>query len=209
MPMPAGSAIDALIDRGRESPALEYKQSAPWRDLRLAIVKAALAFANTWSGGYIVIGMNGLDAGRYEATGMLPEHLAGYTLDTVQAEVNRHAAPSVSLDAAWHEHDGRTFFVIAVDPFEDVPVICTRDARDDRQRAVLRRAAIYTRSRRMVSSAPIDNPEDMRALLDLATDRSVARLRARGLLPPLATGVPIDEDRFGEQERSIEQEREA
>lgn len=205
--MPDGPDIDALIARGRESPNLEYKRSMPWDNLRLDIVKAALAFANTRNGGYIVMGMNPLDGGQYEAAGMSSGHLAGYALDAVQAEVNRYAAPSVALDAARHEHGGRTFFVIAVDPFEDVPVICTRDARDERQRAVLRRAAIYTRSRRMVESAPIDNPEDMRALLDLATDRSVARLRARGLLPPVAAGVPGDEDRFGEQERSIEQER--
>ena len=203
MPMPAGSAIDALIDRGRESPNLEYKQSAPWRDLRLAIVKATLAFANTRGGGYIVIGMKHLGGDQYEAEGMTPGHLAEYTLDQMQSFVNGYATPFVSLDAARHEHDGRVFYVIAVDPFEDMPVICQRDAGDD-----LRRAAIYTRSRRMVSSAPIDNPEDMRALIDLATDRSVARLRARGLLPPVAAGVPIDEDRFGEQERSIEQERE-
>lgn len=201
--MPDGSDIDALIARGRESPNLEYKRSEPWDNLRLNIVKAALAFANTRNGGYIVIGMNPLGGGQYEAAGMMPEHLGGYTLDTVQTEVNRYAAPSVSLDAARHEHGDRTFFVIAVDPFEDVPVICTRDAGDD-----LRRAAIYTRSRRMVSSAPIDNPEDMRDLIELATDRSVARLRARGLLPPVAAGVPTDEDRFGEQERSIERERE-
>ena len=203
MPMPAGSAIDALIDRGRESPNLEYKRSMPWDSLRLNIVKAALAFANTRNGGYIVIGMNPLGGGQYEAEGMSPEHLAGYTLDTVQTEVNRHAAPFVSLDAAQHEHDGKTFFVIAVDPFGDVPVICTSGAGD------LRQAAIYTRSRRMVSSAPIDNETDMRDLIDLATDRSVARLRARGLLPPVAAGVPIDDDWFDEQERSIEQEREA
>lgn len=202
--MPDGPDIDAFIDRGRESPALEYKRSAPWLELRLGIVKAALAFANSRDGGYIVIGMRRLAGDQYEAEGMRPEHLAEYALDTVQGFVNGYAVPFVSLDAAQHEHDGRLFFVIAVDPFEDVPVICTRDAGDD-----LRRAAIYTRSRRVISSAPIDNPEDMRALIDLATDRSVARLRARGLLPPLAAGVPIDEDRYGEQERSIEQEGEA
>ena len=202
--MPDGPDIDAFIDHGRESPALEYKQSAPWLELRLGIVKAALAFANSRDGGYIVIGMRRLAGDQYEAEGMRPEHLAEYALDTVQGFVNGYAVPFVSLDAAQHEHDGRLFFVIAVDPFEDVPVICTRDAGDD-----LRRAAIYTRSRRMVSSAPIDNPEDMRAMIDLATDRSVARLRARGLLPPVAAGVPSDEDQFDEQERSIEHEGEA
>ena len=188
----------------------------PWADLQIGIVKAALAFANTRGGGYIVIGMEPLANGRYEMEGMTSEHLAGYALDDVQSFVNRHAAPFVSLDAMQHEYDGKTFFVIAVDPFEDVPVICTSGAEGLQLAAFYTRgsrdlqlAAIYTRSRRVISSAPIGNPDDMRALIDLATDRSVARLRARGLLPPLAAGVPIDEDRFGEQERSIEQEEEA
>lgn len=202
--MPDGPDIDALIARGREAPNLEYKRSMPWRDLQIGIVKAALAFANTRGGGYIVIGMTQLPGDRYEPDGMAPEHLGEYTLDSVQEFVNSYAAPFVSLDAVQHEHGGKTFFVIAVDPFEDVPVICTRGSGDD-----LRQAALYTRSRRVISSAPIDNPEDMRALIDLATDRSVARLRARGLLPPVAAGIPSDEDRFGEQERSIEQEGEA
>ena len=203
MPMPDGPDIDALIARGREAPNLEYKQSMPWKDLKLHIVKAALAFANTRDGGYIVIGMVPLPGDRYEPEGMDPEHLGEYTLDKVQDFVNGYAAPFVSLDATRHGYGGKTFFVIAVDPFEDVPVICTRDAGDD-----LRRAAIYTRSRRMISSAPIDNPDDMRALIDLATNRAVARLRARGILQSVAPSAPTDEDWFAEQERSIERERE-
>ena len=210
MPLPDGPDIDGLIARGREAPNLEYKQSMPWDDLnlKLKLVKAALAFANTRDGGYIVIGMEQLADDRYEPQGMTPEHLAGYTLDKVQTEVNRYAAPFVSLDATPHKYGGKTFFVIAVDPFEDVPVICTRDAETRDAEVVLRRAAIYTRSRRMVSSAPIDNPDDMRALIDLATDRAVARLRARGILQSVAPSAPTDEDWFTEQERSIERERE-
>lgn len=200
MPLPDGPDIDALIARGREAPNLEYKQSTPWDDPKL--VKAALAFANTRDGGYIVIGMKRLPGDRYEPEGMGPEHLAGYTLDKVQSFVNGYAAPFVSLDATRHEYGGKTFFVIAVDPFEDVPVICTSGAGD------LQQAAIYTRSRRMISSAPIRNPEDMRALIDLATDRAVARLRARGILQSVAPSAPTDEDWFTEQERSIERERE-
>lgn len=202
MPLPDGPDIDGLIAAGREAPNLEYKRSAPWDGIRLGIVKAALAFANTRDGGYIVIGMTRFPGDRYEPEGMTPEHLAGYTLDDVRSFVNRHAAPFVSLDATQHERDGKTFFVIAVDPFEDVPVICTSGAGD------LQLAAIYTRSRRMVSSAPIDNPEDMRALIELATDRAVARLRARGILPSVAASAPTNDDWFTEQERSIERERE-
>lgn len=174
MPPPDGPTTDALIAIGRESASLEYKQSEPWGRLRLQIVKAALAFANTQDGGHIVIGMKRLDDDRYEAEGMAPEHLATYRLDDVQAQVNRYADPAVSLDGFRHEHGGKTFFVIAVDEFEDVPVICRRDAGDGE----LRRAAIYVRPRGMNASAPIDNQTDMRALLARATEKALtARLR--------------------------------
>lgn len=169
----------------------------PWEDLKLQVVKAALAFANTRDGGYIVIGMTQLPGDRYEPEGMDPEHLGEYTLDKVQDFVNGYAAPFVSLDATRHGYGGKTFFVIAVDPFDDVPVICTSGAGD------LQQAAIYTRSRRMISSAPIRNPEDMRALIDLATDRAVARLRARGILQSVAPSAPTDEELFARQEGDI------
>lgn len=192
------SNIASLIERGREARWLEYEQSAPWEELRLNIAKAALAFANTRGGGYIVIGMRALGNDGYEATGVQDEHLATYSLDTVQTGVNRYADPAVSLDCATHEHDSKKFFVIAVDEFDAVPVICTRDAERE-----LRRAAIYTRSRRMAASAPIERQDDMRALLDLAADRALERrvghLRSIGLLPREASTVPTDEERFARQ----------
>lgn len=170
MPSPDAPDIDALIAIGRESASLEYKQSEMWATLRLQIVKATLAFANTQGGGHIVIGMKRLADDQYEAEGMAPAHLATYRLDHVQAEVNRYADPAVSLDGFRHEHDGKTFFVIAVDEFEDVPVICTRDGGDGE----LRRAAIYARTRLMNASAPIDNQTDMRTLLARATRKALA-----------------------------------
>ena len=196
-----GLDIAELIERGQEARWLEYKQSAPWEELALKIVKAALAFANTRDGGYIVIGMKDLGNDRYAADGMPDGHLGTYRLDEVQSWVNRYADPAVALDCAAREHDGKSFYVITVDEFEAVPVICTRDANGE-----LRRAAIYTRPPRMVSSAPIDNQADMRALIDLATDRAlgrqVAQLRSLGLLP-LEPAAPIDGDEFAKQREGV------
>lgn len=200
MPPPDGPAIDALIAIGRESANLEYKQSEPWASLRLQIVKAALAFANTQGGGHIVIGMRRLADDQYEAEGMAPEHLATYRLDDVQAQVNRYADPAVSLDGFRREHGGKTFFVIAVDEFEDVPVICRGGSEDGE----LRQAAIYVRARRKNESAPIDNQTDMRALLALATEKALtARLQelARAGVVQLAVADVLSSTGQFEQER--------
>lgn len=200
MPPPDGPDVDALIAAGRESPNLEYKRSAPWERLRLQVVKAALAFANTQGGGHIVIGMKRLADDQYEAEGMAPEHLATYRLDDVQTQVNRYADPAVSLDGFRHERDGKDFFVIAVDEFEDVPVICKRGSEDGE----LRLAAIYARSRRMNASAPIDNQTDMRALLARATEKALAaRLRslARAGITQLTVADVLSSTSQFEQER--------
>ena len=197
-----GLDIAGLIQHGREAWWLEYKQSAPWDELRLKIVKAALAFANTRGGGYIVIGMRRLARDQYEGEGMSDEHLMTYDLDTVHAGVNRYAEPAVPLDCAAHEHDGKRFYVVAASEFEDVPVICTRSADGE-----LQRAAIYTRARRIISSAPIDNQTDMRNLLDLATEKALERrvehLRSIGLLPKEDPTVPTDREQFAIQREEL------
>ena len=106
----------------------------------------------------------------------------------------------MSLDGFRHEHDGKTFFVIAVDEFEDVPVICRRDGGDGE----LRRAAIYVRPRRMNASAPIDTQTDMRALLARATEKAlVGRLQelARAGVVQLAVADVLSSTGQFERER--------
>lgn len=197
-----GLDVSDLIDRGREALWLEYKQSAPWDELKLKVSKAALAFANTRDGGYLVIGMRDLGNDHYEATGMTAEHLGTYGLDDVQAQVNRYADPDVSLDCAVREHNGKRFYVIAVDEFRDVPVVCTKGVDGE-----LRQAAIYARRLAPISSAPIDNQGDMRTLLDLATDRAlgreIQRLRSAGLWHSEPVAVETDSERFATQRGDI------
>ena len=45
------------FSRGVSLPNLEYKQSASWQELRIALIRTVLGMANTRGGGHIVVGM--------------------------------------------------------------------------------------------------------------------------------------------------------
>lgn len=77
MPLPDGPDIDALIAAGRESVGLEYKQSAPWSELRVNLIRTVLGMTNTRGGGRIVIGVAERDGG-YSPDGMSDEHIDAF-----------------------------------------------------------------------------------------------------------------------------------
>lgn len=68
------------------------------------------------------------------------------------------------------EHAGLRFIGIEVEEFDTVPVLCNRDYPD-----VLRDGACYVRSRKKPETAEVPRHEDMRDLLDLATEKLLQR----------------------------------
>jgi hypothetical protein len=64
--------------------------------------------------------------------------------------------------------------VIHVDEFDEIPVLCKR-ADTFNGRVILKEGACYVRSRGKPESAEVSTHEDMRALLELATDKAVAK----------------------------------
>src|ERR1019366_1316467 len=68
--------------------------------------------------------------------------------------------------------------VIAIHEFSDVPVICKRSLADG-NKMILRDGAIYVRSNRKPESREVANYDEMRELLDIATDRGVRRFVTR------------------------------
>ena len=202
MPLPDGPDIDALIARGRESVGLEYKQSAPWSELRVNLIRTVLGMANTRGGGRIVIGVAERDGG-YSPDGMSDEHIASFpTEEDLRAAVNGFAQPFVETLLDECEHDGWRFLVITVPEFEREPVLCMRP---DGHR--LQEGKLYVRSTRKPETVEIRNPTDMRALLRLATQKAlrqeVENLRDLGFLPPMAGTRPVDEELFARQEGDI------
>lgn len=183
--------IVRLINLLREERFLEYKQSMPWDALKEKIAKTAMAMANIPDGGTIIIGMT-KNGNLYEADGVVPEHLASYKVDDIQAYINRFADPFVKVQSTFVTVESKEFIAIVVAEFDEIPVICGRNSTD------LREGTVYTRSNRIPESVPISSQTEMRELLELATDKGVRKFMRRAHRTGIQGGAPqiSDDDLF-------------
>lgn len=186
-----------LLALGRELSGLEFKGPGPRSDRQLfaQVVRAVLGMANRRDGGTVVIGVQD-DQGSLHPVGVDEEDLATWHYDGVADALAEYADPSVSFDLEFKTHDGRTYVVVEVAEFEDIPVLCKRAYGD-----ILRNGACYVRTRRKPETSEIPAQADMRDLLNLATDkelrRFISRARSAGIIS--VSVVPDDRQRFEEQ----------
>ena len=186
--------FDDLIFAGRESTNLEYKRSAPWHELRIAIIRTVLGMANTRDGGHIVVGVVEREESSPYPEGVLREHREGFpSEEDFRAAVNGFAEPFVEPRLEWQEHSEKQFLVIEVPEFSREPVLCTRTE------GRLREGALYIRSTRKPETTDIRTVTDMQALVQLIREKALAEwlgefTRAGGrLLGPLEGQAPTDE----------------
>lgn len=179
--------LNRYLQSGRsERPDLEYKQGAGWKSLRDKIAQAALAMANLEGGGYIIIGMEEDDHGRYNLAGVDKDDVNTYKKDDISEFINKYADPYVEINMEVFEE---RIVVIQVSEFEEVPVICKKDSDH------LQQGRIYVRSRRKTESTPQPTVSDVREILDRAVDKGIRKQRKR-----LSSYVPHnDVDPFEEE----------
>lgn len=167
----------ALIEGGTETPQFEYKASQPWtaKPFREKIIRTILALTNIRDGGRVVIGVEEQPSGSYLPTGCEEDHVTTFVPDVMKDQVSECADPFVIFSVEHVAYNQKTFIVITVREFDEVPVICKKDGVE------LRRGAIYTRTRAgRPQSAPISNERDMREIIDLAVDKGNQKLKRRG-----------------------------
>lgn len=184
-----------IIRQRRETRGVEYKASQPFPSLAEKIAKTAMAMSNLQDGGCIVIGLAERGGG-FSPDGMRPDDANTYSQDTVQEYVNRFAQPYVDLAVYEVADDERLFIVIDVRQFQSVPTICARDS------AELRHGAIYVRSGRKNETAEIRTADEMRDIIEMATEKRLAAFlgtmeRAGVSLERLRTAVA--RERFEEE----------
>jgi hypothetical protein len=170
--------FEKVVREGRETLAIEFKAPMSWADddTKAKVIKAALAMANKRDGGLVVFGMGShpTERGRHVPTGMTPEQVDSFNPDHVVAKVNAHSDPSIDLSITLRTCDGCALIAIAVREFANYPVIC-REAFYVGGKAVILRGRMYCRSRRMPESSEVHRHEDLREIIDLATEKAVAR----------------------------------
>jgi predicted HTH transcriptional regulator len=201
-----------LIERGGETRDVEMKESLDFSETRIKakIAKSAMGMANTRDGGLIVLGMRELSGGRFEPQGMDPDHLRSIDQDRVSSSVMEYAAPYVELTVTPLPGDerpalkGKTFVVISVLEFSEVPVICKRQYQNEG----LREGAIFVRSFERRETREVQTEAEMRELVDLSTEKRLRRLlqiteRAGGAVVPAAYPERADEERFQAQREGL------
>ena len=188
-----------ILELGHETSGVEFKGPGPWTDrqLRAQLVRAVLAMANRRDGGKVIIGVED-NGGVLTPVGLNEDDLITWRYDDIAAGIAAYADPSVSFERQVKEYNGSEYVVLEVDEFADIPVLCKRD-----YPGVLRDGACYVRSRRKPETSEIPTQEDMRDLLELATEKKLrerlAQLERVGLIVLPSAGLQSTE-RF-ERER--------
>ena len=191
-----------LLSLGHEVRGIEFKPSGPRTDrvLFANVVRAALGMSNIRDGGRIVLGVE--EAGNtLNPVGLADSDLLTWNYDHIADSFGPYADPSIQFHVAEAEYQAKRFIIIWVYQFEEIPILCNKDETIS-GRVVLRKGACYVRSRRKPETTEIPTQEDMRALLDLATDKGIARWISRaqtaGIYLP-GTVAPSDQERFNQQ----------
>ncbi|MFC1916643.1 helix-turn-helix domain-containing protein [Chloroflexota bacterium] len=185
-------ALLELIYHGREERNLEYKRSINWEEpaTKAKIAKSAMAMANLPDGGAIVIGVEKTGEA-YDEVGMEQGHIESFRQDDVMEYINeKYANPYVELTVRPVSKDNKSFTVIQVQEFGQLPVICKNDGLEN-----LKRGALFTRSRVKHETVQVRRQTEMREILDLAVDKEIRRLRSHGLLTFVEAARASESDR--------------
>ena len=160
---------------GREQHGVEFKApGARTNSHFLAIViRAMIAMANRRDGGRVLIGIQEV-AGKPVIKGLSEEDAGTWPHDHLADSVATYADPRVDFDCHMVDVDTMRVIAIEVSEFPDVPVACKRSYQAGRK-MLLRDGAIYVRSNRKPESQEIENSDEARELLDLATEKHVRR----------------------------------
>lgn len=174
-----------LVDGPYETRAREYKGSSAWGAIKHHIAKTALGMANLRDGGFIVVGVSSGPNDTLTPDGVAAADLATFKQDDIQDWINKYADPYVQVHCAPRNHAERDYYVIRVEQFTSVPVICNK-ALDGPPEQALERGTIYVRPPGKVETRSA-LAEDLREVLDLATD-----IRLREFLGRMArAGIPL------------------
>lgn len=185
--------VDAALDRALEAPDVDFKESAPWEDVKWKIVKTTLGMGNLRGGGLVIVGVSERED-VWELQGIEADHLTSYESDIIADLLDKHMSPAPKVEAVLHEREGHTYLVFDIGEFDDLPFVRKRDGPD------LQRGAVNVRP---LSGRPrterIRSADDMRELLDLAAEKGARRILERmerlGRLPSTEVPVPGDVDR--------------
>lgn len=203
--VPASEHLVRWIECSGESGNIDAKGPMKWdgQALSAALAKDIAAFCNSPDGGVIVVGKSEAAPGKFENTGLTTEEADSFETTRVTNWINNRFTPPIRAVCYRHDHLGKTFIVITVQQFDDIPTFCVKSFQDpkDNRNHILREGAIYVRNQN-AESKPIGTVDEWRALIGLATKKRGDEFRS--MLDAMLKGKPLveqpsDEEQFGRE----------
>jgi hypothetical protein len=190
--------IAAFIAAGHEVRNVEFKGRGSTSDSEFVakVARAAIAMANQRDGGYVIIGVDEADPERCGLDAVLLAEWMDF--DTVVDKLNRYADPPVRLSRDLRQlPGGEDVVVLEVAEFDDIPILAARDS----PKNVIQLGHLYTRSFRKPESTSTHTHNELREVLDLATQKQLGRFlrTARGAGMPFPSEPSANEQYDGER----------
>lgn len=162
------------LDRCQESKSVDFKESAPWEELKLQIIRTALGMGNLRDGGIIVIGASERDD-NWDLTGISNEHLSTFDTDTVIDVINKYASPPIKIDLVTVKYrNDNLFLTIQIHEFLDAPFVCKKNGPENGKR--LREGDVFVRPSGKPRTTRITTADEMQDLLELAAEKRARRI---------------------------------
>lgn len=162
-------SIRQLINSRTEKANHDFKRAMNWRTIgnaeKWGLVKDALAMANTRDGGRLIIGIER----DYSYSNMSEEDQLSFDPTLFNNFYQRYTEPIHTCGVNHLDIDGNRLVVVSVPEFTDTPIICAKDATENRQQ-YLREGAIYIRHED-ASPQELRNAQKTRELMGRAISR--------------------------------------
>lgn len=200
--MLSDNEVHGLIELGHETTNTEFKrgESLDNKAFVATVARAAMSLANTRDGGHILLGIDDVEPAG-DSSGMHPDHVDDWlNHDKIMAKINTYADPPMTLHSARRSlPDGRAIVVLEVAEFDSVPILCKRDHSDR-----LVSGELYTRSLSRPESSRTHSQNELRAVLDLATQKQLRSFIETARGAQLDIGLPGMADPFNQQLNSLQ-----
>ncbi len=162
------------LDRCQESKSVDFKESAPWEDLKWQLIRTSLAMGNLRDGGIIVIGAS--ERGdTWDLTGISNDHLSTFDVDDVIDVINKYASPPIKIEIVTVTYrNSKVFLAMQIHEFTDCPFVCKKNGPDNNKK--LRAGDVFVRPAGRPRTTRVISADEIQDLLELAAEKRARRI---------------------------------